>query len=116
MPLRRSSIYLAASVAAAFPPSARPGEPLRISLTLKDRIFAPAGLKAPAGKDIAIMLKNEDGRFKAFDSGLLRTEKIVTAEGKVTIKLSRLPWAGIRSGANFTTQPPKACRLSNRSE
>jgi hypothetical protein len=40
--------------------------------------------------DIAITLKNEDESFQGFDSDARRTDKIVTAKGKVTIKFEPL--------------------------
>ena len=65
----------------------RADDPFPLGLTLKDHLFDPAELKAPAGRDIAITLTNED---ESFDSGALRAGKIVTAKGKVTIKLKPL--------------------------
>jgi plastocyanin len=83
-------IFLLPAAFAVFPISARADDPFPLGLTLKDHVFDPAELKAPAGKDIAITLKNEDDSFEEFDSDSLRTEKIVTAKGKVTIKLKPL--------------------------
>jgi hypothetical protein len=90
MRLKRLSIYLLAGILAAFPVSVRADDPFALGLTLKDHVFDPPELKAPAGKEIAITLKNEDNSFEEFDSDSLRTEKIVTAKGKVTIKLKPL--------------------------
>jgi len=90
MELRQLSIYALAATLAAVPASVRADDPFPLSLTLKDHVFAPPELKAPAGKDIAITLKNEDDSFEEFDSDSLHTEKIVTAKGKVTIKLKPL--------------------------
>ena len=73
-----------------FPASVRADDPFALGLTLKDHVFDPPELKAPAGRDIAITLRNEDESFEEFDSDALRTEKIVTAKGKVTIKLKPL--------------------------
>ncbi len=82
-------LLLTATFAAA-PSSVRAEEAHALALTLKDHIFSPSELKAPAGKDIVITLKNEDDSFEEFDSDSLRTEKIVTGKGKVTIKLKPL--------------------------
>ena len=90
MSLTRSLILLLTSAFAIHPLSARADDPFALGLTLKDHVFDPSELKAPAGKDIAITLKNEDDSFEEFDSDSLRTEKIVTARGKVTIKLKPL--------------------------
>jgi len=53
-------------------------------------VFDSAQLKAPAGRDIAITLKNEDESFEEFNSDAPPAGKIVTAKGKVTIKLKPL--------------------------
>jgi hypothetical protein len=74
----------------AVPASVRADDPHALGLTLKDHVFDPPELKAPAGKDIAITLKNEDASFEEFDSDSLHTEKIVPGKGKVTIKLKPL--------------------------
>lgn len=84
-----AAILVAASIALPFPAWADDG-PFAISLTLKDHKFEPAEIKAPANKPIEIKLKNEDGAFEEFDSSALRTEKIVTGHGTITIKLKPL--------------------------
>jgi hypothetical protein len=89
-PLNGFSMLLLAVVFGAFPSSARADDPYALGLTLKDHVFDPPELKAPAGKDIAIALKNEDLSFEEFDSDSLHTEKIVPGKGKVTIKLKPL--------------------------
>ncbi|HWJ19564.1 MAG TPA: cupredoxin domain-containing protein [Geobacterales bacterium] len=90
MPFTRLLIVLLTAAFASYPVSVRADDPFPIGLSLKDHVFDPAELKAPAGRDIAITLKNEDESFEEFDSDALRTEKIVTAKGKVTIKLKPL--------------------------
>ncbi len=90
MQFTRFLILLLALAFAFFPAGVRADDPFPLGLTLKGHVFDPAELKAPAGKDIAITLKNEDDSFEEFDSDSLRTEKIVTAKGKVTIKLKPL--------------------------
>ncbi len=88
--MNRFSMFLLAAAVAAFSSSARADEPYRLDLTLKDHVFNHPELKAPAGRDIFITLKNEDASFEEFDSDSLHTEKIVTAKGTVTIKLKPL--------------------------
>jgi cupredoxin-like protein len=70
-----------------FPTDARADDSFPLGLTPKDHVFDSAELKAPAGRDIAITLTKEDESFEEFDSDALRAEMIVTADGKVTIKL-----------------------------
>ena len=65
-------------------------DPVAINLTLKDHKFEPAEIRAPAGQAIVITLKNEDDAVEEFDSNSLRTEKIVTKGGTVTIRLKPL--------------------------
>ena len=83
-----AAFLVAASIALPFPAWA--DGPFAISLTLKDHKFEPAEIKAPASRPIEITLKNEDGAFEEFDSSALRTEKIVTGHGTITIKLKPL--------------------------
>ena len=90
MPLVRFLIVLLPAAFAAFPADVRADDAFPLGLTLKDHVFDAAELIAPAGRDIAITLKNKDESFEEFDSDALRTEKIVTAKGKVTIKLKPL--------------------------
>jgi hypothetical protein len=90
MPFTRFPIVLLTAAFAVCPVSVRADDPFPLGLTLKDHLFDPPELKAPSGRDIAITLKNEDESFEEFDSEALRTEKIVTGKGKVTIKLKPL--------------------------
>ncbi len=83
-----AALLIAAST--ALPSPVRADEPFAIGLTLKDHQFEPAEIKAPANRPIEITLKNEDNAFEEFDSSALRTEKIVTGHGTITIKLKPL--------------------------
>jgi plastocyanin len=74
----------------ALPAIAHADDPVTIALTLKDHKFEPAEIKAPAGKPVAITLKNEDDAVEEFDSNSLHIEKIVTKGGTITIKLKPL--------------------------
>ena len=99
MPLARFLIVLLPAAFAAFRVDTRADDPFPLGLTLKVHVFDPAELKARAGRDIAITLKNEDESFQGFDSDARRTDKIVTAKGKVTIKFEppaagRYPFRG----------------------
>jgi hypothetical protein len=83
-------LLLLTTTFAAAPSSVRADDPYALGLTLKGHVFDPPELKAPAGKDIAITLRNEDESFEEFDSDSLHMEKIVPGKGKVTIKLKPL--------------------------
>jgi len=82
------ALILAASL--ALPWAAQAEGAVTIDLTLKDHKFEPAEIRAPANTPIEITLKNEDDAFEEFDSNSLRTEKIVTKHGTITIKLKPL--------------------------
>jgi plastocyanin len=90
MPLWRFHAPLIAVAITALPGPSLADGPVAIDLTLKDHKFEPSEIKAPAGKAIAITLKNEDDAVEEFDSTALRVEKIVTKGGTVTIKLKPL--------------------------
>jgi hypothetical protein len=74
----------------ALPFVARADDSAAIALTLRNHRFEPAEIKVPAGKAIAITLKNEDDAPEEFDSTALRVEKVVAGRGTVTIKLKPL--------------------------
>jgi plastocyanin len=90
MCLKRLSTQVLTVSLIALPLAAYADEPIAIGLTLRNHKFEPAEIKAPAGKTIAITLKNEDESPEEFDSTALRIEKIVTSGGTVTIKLRPL--------------------------
>ncbi len=90
MGMKRLSIYSTAAIVIALSTAARADDPVAIELTLKNHKFEPAEIKAPAGKPIAIILKNEDDAVEEFDSTALRSEKIVAKGATVTIKLKPL--------------------------
>jgi plastocyanin len=90
MPLWRFQAPLIAVAMTALPAASFADDPFAIDLKLKDHKFEPSEIKAPAGKAIAITLKNEDGAVEEFDSAALRMEKIVTQGGTVTIRLKPL--------------------------
>ncbi len=80
---------LALLIASAFP-SARAEDATTISLTLKDRKFAPAEPAAPAGKPITIEVSNLDSTAAEFESKTLRVEKVVPAGGKASVQVRPL--------------------------
>jgi uncharacterized cupredoxin-like copper-binding protein len=56
---------------------ARADDPVSLSVTMKDHRFEPAELHAPAGKPIAIHVKNLNTIVSEFESSDLHFEKIV---------------------------------------
>jgi cupredoxin-like protein len=99
MRLIRLLQYTLLAAVAVLSASAHAEDPVAIELTLKDHLFVPSEIRAPAGKPIAITLKNEDDTPEEFDSTALKTEKIVAAHGRITIRLKaqkpgRYPFMG----------------------
>ena len=90
MHTKRTPAPLILAALIALPLAARAEQPVTIDLMLKEHKFEPAEIKAPANKSVEITLKNEDDSFEEFDSNSLRTEKIVTKRGTITIKLKPL--------------------------
>jgi plastocyanin len=87
----RSAVGLAAALLAAATvccAAARADDTVSLSVTLKDHQFQPAELHAPAGKPIAIHVKNLNTIVSEFESGDLHFEKIVPvgSEGVVYVR------------------------------
>lgn len=59
-------------------------------LTLKDHRFDPAQITVPAGQPVILHVKNLDAQAEEFDSGDLKTEKVIAGNGVGTIHLHAL--------------------------
>jgi hypothetical protein len=59
-------------------------------LAIKDHKFEPAEIKAPAGKQLILNVKNLDATPEEFESSALRVEKIIVGQGQIIIKLKPL--------------------------
>jgi plastocyanin len=75
------ALLLAAAFAADGRP-ARADDTVQLSVTMKDRVFDPAELQAPAGKTIAIHVKNLNTIVSECESSDLHFEKIVPVGGE----------------------------------
>ena len=67
-------------LASMFVLSAGPGradEPVTVSITIKDHRFEPAEVHAPAGKPIAVAVKNLGSIAAEFESDTLHVEKVI---------------------------------------
>jgi plastocyanin len=60
------------------------------TLVIKDHLFTPSTLEVPAGKKIALVVKNEDKTPEEFESDDLRREKIIPAGKEITITVGPL--------------------------
>ncbi len=75
------ALVFAALIAAGSAP-ARADDTVQLSITMKDRLFDPAELHAPAGKTLAIHVKNLNTIVTEFESSELHVEKIVPVGGE----------------------------------
>jgi plastocyanin len=62
-------------------------ESTELILTVKDHKFDPAKLEAPAGKPIALRIKNLDPTPMEFESNSLRVEKVLTGNGEAVVNI-----------------------------
>jgi heme/copper-type cytochrome/quinol oxidase subunit 2 len=86
----RIGLYLFAAtlLASSLVPGAAPvraDEPVMLSITIHDHKFEPAELHAPAGKPIAIQVKNLGDIVSEFESSDLHFEKIVAAGREIVV-------------------------------
>jgi plastocyanin len=82
-----SSILLALVFVAS---AARADETVQVSIAIKDHQFDPAELHAPAGKAIAIAVKNLGTVAAEFESDTLHVEKIVPPGREATVRVRPL--------------------------
>jgi hypothetical protein len=76
--------FLAFVVIAAVGAGAVAQEPT-YTLVIKDHKFQPAEIEIPAGKKIALIVKNEDPTPEEFESTELRREKVIPGGQQVTV-------------------------------
>lgn len=81
-PLLAAVLVLIAPLAAA--------APAPITVVLKDHRFAPSVLTVPAGQKVQIVLLNQDKATEEFDSHDLKTEKLVTPNGRAMFSIGPL--------------------------
>lgn len=74
-----AAVFLFLIPAAAF--AANPG----VSLALKGHQFVPKVLEIPAGKRVALRVRNEDRAPAEFESASLHREEIVVGGGEITV-------------------------------
>ena len=80
-------VWLAVVVA---PPSAAQSYAARVEITVKDKKFEPAEVKAPANKRIVIHLTNRDAVAMEFESHALKVEKVIAAHGEGILRVGPL--------------------------
>jgi plastocyanin len=88
--MRKTRILFAAAALIALNATAFSAYAQALSLTIKDHKFEPAELKIPAGKEIAINVKNMDKTPEEIESSDLGLEKVIPANSEGTIHLHSL--------------------------
>ena len=56
-----------------------------LRLTIKDHMFAPTEVTAPAGKKIKLIIENQDATAEEFESYALYREKIVAPGARIVV-------------------------------
>ncbi|MBV1699882.1 MAG: cupredoxin domain-containing protein [Hyphomicrobiales bacterium] len=84
------SSMLLASVVVATAGAARAEEPATLALTIKNHLFEPAELHAPAGKPITFVVKNLNTVASEIESDALHFEKVIPAGGEATVHVRPL--------------------------
>jgi uncharacterized protein (DUF58 family) len=65
-------------------------EAVSVQLSIKGHRFQPAEVRVPAGKPIALQVKNLDPTPEEFESKALRVEKVIAGYGEASIRLRPL--------------------------
>ena len=60
---------------------------IEVTITVKDHAFNPAQIEIPAGKAVALRVKNLDSSPMEFESKSLRVEKVLTGNGEAIINI-----------------------------
>jgi heme/copper-type cytochrome/quinol oxidase subunit 2 len=69
---------------------ARAEEPATVSIVIKDHQFEPAEVHAPAGKPIAVTVKNLDSIAAEFESDALHVEKVIPPGREAVVRVRPL--------------------------
>jgi plastocyanin len=59
-------------------------------LIIKDHKFEPTEIEVPAGKKIALLVKNEDSTPEEFESHELKREKVIAGGQEATVNIGPL--------------------------
>jgi plastocyanin len=89
---RIPSLLLFATAIVLAPPSAgaQAQEAVSVQLAIKGHRFQPAEVRVPAGKPIALQVRNLDPTPEEFESKTLRVEKVIAGDSEATIRLRAL--------------------------
>jgi heme/copper-type cytochrome/quinol oxidase subunit 2 len=65
-------------------------EPVTVTIAIKDHRFEPAEVHAPAGKPIAVAIKNLDSIAAEFESEVLHVEKVIPPGREAVVRVRPL--------------------------
>ena len=96
MNLNMPTLLLAASLFFAGAAMAQDAE---VKIVIREHKFEPAEVTVPAGKKLKLVIENQDATAEEFDSYELNREKVVPANGRITVyvgplKPGRYPFFG----------------------
>ncbi len=87
---RRDAAFVVLLAALGLGGSAIAADPTPINVILKDHRFAPAEIHVPAGRQMVLIVRNEDATPEEFDSSALQVEKVIVGGTYATIRLHPL--------------------------
>jgi plastocyanin len=85
-----SLLLFATAIALAHTAGAQAQEAVSVQLAIKGHRFQPAEVRVPAGKPIALQVRNLDPTPEEFESKTLRVEKVIAGNSEATIRLRPL--------------------------
>jgi len=88
--MRMAALGLWVAVALAVSGNAARAQDVSIDVTVQDKQFQPAELKAPADKRIVIRVINRDANPMEFESHALKVEKVVAGKGEGLVRVGPL--------------------------
>ena len=65
-------------------------DPAPFSLVIENHKFTPDRIEVPAGQKVKLVIENRDDSAEEFDSGDLRTEKVIPPKSKGTVFIGPL--------------------------
>ena len=65
-------------------------DPAQFSLVIENHKFTPDRIEVPAGQKVKLVIENKDDSAEEFDSGDLRTEKVIPPKSKGTVFIGPL--------------------------
>ena len=86
----RATLMMLAALSALSMSVAYADESVAIAIAIKDHQFDPAEVHAPAGKPIAITIKNLDTIAAEFESDALHVEKVVPPGREAVVRVRPL--------------------------